>query len=150
MRFFRCFLMVTGAVIFVASSIGFISFLRSDNKTLVTPAEIYIQRMSLGLTITTYSIDRKRGTEEISISRLGGAYESVDYDKKCECVTSYYVAFSFSIRKYDDGTFRYSGKEVSSVEITPEEARPYLEKGLAIRDKTKIRFASILKEAQYE
>lgn len=119
-------------------------------ETLTTPKEIYIERFSFPMVSTEYSVDRREGKEEIYISKFFGISEVIQYERECECITRYSNIGSFAIFRWDDGTFHYYEKELSSVEITAEEARPYLEKALAIRNATKARFASILKEAKYE
>lgn len=121
-----------------------------ERETLTTPAEIYIRRASFPMSYTEYSVDRHEGKEKIYIFKLFGTSEVIEYERECECITRYSNIGSFAIFRWDDGTFHYYEKELSSVEITAEEARPYLEKALAIRNATKARFASILKEAKYE
>lgn len=142
MRTFFARLMLMLAMVYVFTN-GFWFLL--SHETSVSPEEIVITRIGvIPLESTEYVVNRTTGDEEITISSLfRQQYMSVSYKGECMCVEEIYdKKGGYYLFALGDEVYYRTGKTVRQI-ISRESARPYFDKGLALRNEMRKKYAHL-------
>lgn len=124
----------------------------SNHETTISEEEIVISRVNLiPFSHTEFAVNLSNGNEEIRI--YGGPFTdswTVYYNGTCECIEQvykhrigrniWYVSYNFST----DEEVHYSSGKTIQKKLSLQEAQPYFDEGMQIRNSVRKRFAKYL------